>query len=1052
MASKRILVVEPIQSEWDFIRDIFDLRGDEAYWAKTEGEAFELFGEEEFNLVLIEALMPRMSGYEICSRLTKMKSDVPVLMMGAVLRNFNLAHEARIKHGASDVLVKPFDAFDLEKKLSWYLDGVVLEKDKSDQMGIGKGGHTADPLLNRGGFRLSGRLEKTSIPSLIAACWHLGEDGILHVSSGQVQKNLFFLNKKVVMVTGGGRHETLQHVLQEQSLIDEDTFSASLDKMLDTGKPQGEVLIEMGAITPHQLYQMLQIQAERKILDLFSWDEGKYRFEPAVNFLPDDAILLPLDLGMILRSGVGEVCGVTELNQLFEGKINLAAYKIDKGVDRFQHFKPNTQERKLWEMINGKNTVSVLLGKSEMDPVNTLRFLYLLLIVDAMTLAAPAKEGELKVKPAIDPLSRSDNEEDVRYREFIKQRFTEIRQSDLLKVFDLPPGSDPEQIKQAYLEACAGLQDERLFQQADEMTRAKAEAIFNELNDAYEILIDPEHLELYYQARQERASLTDNSLLESELQFQKGLDAFRNQDYVVATDFFQAAIEIHNRTPEYHAYLGYALYLKDDERSPMSQSLAIDRLHKALTINKHVPETYLFLGHIYRDSHKLDKAREKYEKAYESDDRNLQALTALREIYAADKAEIMGLDELEVDEEMREYERTISEFYQRMGALDHYAVLGLDPGSEGKSLRQAYFRLSAQYRPSNMYVKASDIVKEKADEIFNRLTVAYTTLSDRDSRNRYDQELMGGDHDRKEEQTVDEAQREEALQLYQQGKQHIEKKEYKQALQYFGKAHKIDPYNARNLAWLGYMLFVTAGSSSQSDHALRASAKEHLRQALTIDSMNVDASILLGRIYFSEKKMTLAEEQFDQALAIAPDNIEALQGYVEIFADFKMGSDREQAEEKDDGHTPLTSQFAHELESLREQNLFDRLDLSRLATEDEIRQAFVNLIDRFSNEQQIARDVEPAAIAVLDEMIDLVTEAYKVLSNENLREGYLRALGSYRDDGGKKAAPPKPPEQEEVLDDIPSAHEPETVAQPAEKTEEDGQQIWDKLRSKFKKK
>ena len=48
---KKILIVENNPKEWEYMREIFILRGDEPIWIKKELEALQIFGEEEFDLV-----------------------------------------------------------------------------------------------------------------------------------------------------------------------------------------------------------------------------------------------------------------------------------------------------------------------------------------------------------------------------------------------------------------------------------------------------------------------------------------------------------------------------------------------------------------------------------------------------------------------------------------------------------------------------------------------------------------------------------------------------------------------------------------------------------------------------------------------------------------------------------------------------------------------------------------------------------------------------------------------------------------------------------------
>ena len=53
------------------------------------------------------------------------------------------------------------------------------------------------------------------------------------------------------------------------------TYGESVRRAKATGKRQGEILIQMGAITEAALHQVLAEQSEDKLIEIFSWTEGR---------------------------------------------------------------------------------------------------------------------------------------------------------------------------------------------------------------------------------------------------------------------------------------------------------------------------------------------------------------------------------------------------------------------------------------------------------------------------------------------------------------------------------------------------------------------------------------------------------------------------------------------------------------------------------------------------------------------------------------------------------------------------------------------------------
>ncbi len=999
MASKRVLVVEPSQAEWDFMKEIFDFRGDVATWAPNSKKAIELFSNYNYDLILIEALMPQMSGQEICAKMRRHEvgGPTPILMTGAILRNFKIAHEARIKFGANDILVKPFDPADLERKLAYYLDGVILEnreekafeEEEDDAVEQESTMATTKPMYPHP-VKVAGSLAEVGFSRLFAAFWVLGEDGILHIQSGKLTKHIHFHQGNIVYVGGGGRHESLSRILLKHDLIDDETFALSLNKMLETGKPQGEVLIEMGALTPHDLFQMLTIQAQEKLANLFSWEDGKYWFEPGVSTERDNAVQLPLKFEQLLRAGLTKTLQMKRLREIFTGKHELGVFKTDKGKQIAPKLAMNEQERRLWQACNGKNTLAIVLAQSEMIPLNSIVFLKMLWLTGAIVFARALKDVQTAMMPFADPLNRSDDSVDEVFRSTIAQRFAQYNKRSLDQLLPIQEGAAGEDVTRAYQDECRGLFDPSLLERADELTKVKAEKIFQMLTRAYSIRTNPEEWQAYQESRTARRN--DDSGLQSEAFFQQGLVSFNRGNFVEATDLFQSAIEAYGQTAEYHAYLGYSLFLKDSEHSPMTLSLAIERLNRAIEINPHVAVSYLFLGIVYVRTKKEEKAREMFEKAVECDPGNIEALKHLRAIYSSRKTADVDESAPATDNiELSQYIREINEFYGKMNTLNHFAVLGLTENSDGKSLRQAYFGLSANFHSSAMYELANDAIKEKADEIFNRLTEAYTVLTDEKKRNEYVQFLQRPEVEIKAAKAIP-GDRQNAASLFIRGRHAFENGDFKAAKSYFEKAYEFDSRYAANLAWLGFAKLKVAEAGSKSLMPIVSEAKYLMRQALTFDPACIDASILLGRTYLMEGKISLAEEQFDNALQADPDNLHALQGYHQIqllhHQSERPPQTKRELTEREKFHRHLLAEF----EVLRRQNYFERLDLAPTHQVEEIKEAYLDRINAYSEDELIV-PLDEATRALIEDVKDLLSRAFEVLSDESQRRAYMAAYG-----------------------------------------------------------
>ena len=73
------------------------------------------------SLILLDTMMPRMDGYEVCSRLRDQRPDaqIPVIMLTA--KSMDADRSMAYTAGADDWVTKPFDPADLVSKVKHHL-------------------------------------------------------------------------------------------------------------------------------------------------------------------------------------------------------------------------------------------------------------------------------------------------------------------------------------------------------------------------------------------------------------------------------------------------------------------------------------------------------------------------------------------------------------------------------------------------------------------------------------------------------------------------------------------------------------------------------------------------------------------------------------------------------------------------------------------------------------------------------------------------------------------------------------------------------------------
>ena len=126
--SIRILVVEDDPAIVELITYNLEGEGFEVIVAETGEEAQLLINEENFDLVLLDWMLPGVSGIELCRRLRQRQetSGVPIIMLTA--RGEEGDRVRGLATGADDYIVKPFSVAELVARVKAMLRRAAPER------------------------------------------------------------------------------------------------------------------------------------------------------------------------------------------------------------------------------------------------------------------------------------------------------------------------------------------------------------------------------------------------------------------------------------------------------------------------------------------------------------------------------------------------------------------------------------------------------------------------------------------------------------------------------------------------------------------------------------------------------------------------------------------------------------------------------------------------------------------------------------------------------------------------------------------------------------
>ncbi len=107
----KILIAEDDKPIREGLCDLLSSEGYEVLSADNGAKALELYNSRVLDLAILDIMMPKMSGYDVCREIRKKDSSLPVIFLTA--KEEEIDKVVGLEIGADDYIVKPFGVREL---------------------------------------------------------------------------------------------------------------------------------------------------------------------------------------------------------------------------------------------------------------------------------------------------------------------------------------------------------------------------------------------------------------------------------------------------------------------------------------------------------------------------------------------------------------------------------------------------------------------------------------------------------------------------------------------------------------------------------------------------------------------------------------------------------------------------------------------------------------------------------------------------------------------------------------------------------------------------
>jgi serine/threonine-protein kinase len=202
---------------------------------------------------------------------------------------------------------------------------------------------------------LSGQLAHLSAIRLFTGLAVQKATGLLVIERASIAKEIYLVDGAPEFVSSNVASERLGEFLVAEGVLSEESLQTALRLLPRFRYKLGDTLIALELMRPLELFRLLSRQVRAKLLDIFQWEQGTFRFFRGRR---NEVEQFPLRLDALEIVGAAAAELPLELVRL---RLALEATRRVRRVERAQltpeDFRVGTAPRQLWQRLDGVRTV-----------------------------------------------------------------------------------------------------------------------------------------------------------------------------------------------------------------------------------------------------------------------------------------------------------------------------------------------------------------------------------------------------------------------------------------------------------------------------------------------------------------------------------------------------------------------------------------------------------------------------------------------------------------------------------------------------------------------
>jgi hypothetical protein len=223
---------------------------------------------------------------------------------------------------------------------------------------------------------LTGDLSAIALPDVLTFISMVRRSGKLVLSNEGEERSIFWNDGEVVFATSNSPEHTLGHFFLRNGKITPEQHQESLRRLTPETR-LGKLLVQMGAISPKDLWWGVKNQILEIIYSLFTWNKGHFRFLETEEDI-QERITLSISTSSIIMEGIRRLDESARIRERISS-LEMVFVKVHGADEHLDELEMNEDETAIYEGIDGRRTVRELIPLAELTEFEVLNILYQLL-------------------------------------------------------------------------------------------------------------------------------------------------------------------------------------------------------------------------------------------------------------------------------------------------------------------------------------------------------------------------------------------------------------------------------------------------------------------------------------------------------------------------------------------------------------------------------------------------------------------------------------------------------------------------------------------------